>query len=560
MAADYTLNADPIGNILSKIQANQAIRGEGQRQRLADVNSNLANSKASFEQEGVMQPETDANGNFTGRFVPHVAPDVGAFAKKMLERQEGGGLNPLYGNPQEGIPSAPNTPSGRWGGYDPTAGQPQPTPQVPDVQAAKIAGAPTQAPGDPKPIFLSPKIQEKAAEKHLEATSQPAPGQVVGKLPSEQDKTTIAQPPPQEMGGLQIPTSGGQEPPLDPFLAKRAMDVGTTMSHYNFDPPIDIAANPFLRQKFKIPDNYSGPPIWTPTSIVKGAMAGEYKLGAAEISAGKNVPSEQFAPYLKMVDQGVPFADVLNKAVEDGVKLNPGAINALKFAEQNHLSKDRYALSKEALGFRISNAAQQAIIKDTNLSGYADRLQGISRMESLIHKIESGAPDAPKGNQQILAELNNEFTRLMVGKSNFAEGSAERLSMDSADARIRNVLDTISGDVTPADLSAKFGQLKSVINVMKPEYQGAMKDRLNFMGAGAPAGQGSVYNGHKAAIPSIGSGAASPGHSPEYETDRQKYLKALDDPKLVDPARRTEAYGTFDQDLRKRYGKGIRGQ
>jgi hypothetical protein len=112
-------------------------------------------------------------------------------------------------------------------------------------------------------------------------------------------------------------------------------------------------------------------------------------------------------------------------------------------------------------------------------------LDGISRMEGLMDKAEKGEI---KTNKQFRSLLSNEAARVATQKSNYGEGTAEAMAIDSYYARLKDLISKV--DNQPEDtLSPDFiKQERSVFDEMKGQYM-AQHDRManSKLGGAIPA-------------------------------------------------------------------------
>lgn len=141
-------------------------------------------------------------------------------------------------------------------------------------------------------------------------------------------------------------------------------------------------------------------------------------------------------------------------------------------------------------GNKNSNAAQGTVNHDKILGTYIPRIDGAAKILGLIDSSEHGDV---KSNQALLGQLNAEISRLETGSQSPGLHASEKTEMESAAAKLHNVLDTLTGNVTGVDLSHKFAQARSMVKELGGSYYRQIGDRMDFLEAGALPDQQDVF-------------------------------------------------------------------
>lgn len=608
MAIDWgVINRDPIGSIIAKAQArnqaNQQMQGEAQRQVGEDQRQRLAENAdqektAQWGADNMRSPQFDENNVFQG-YSPNVSPDVQSFAQKMQERQEGGGLNPIYQQNTTPQIQQPTTPSGRPGGYDPGGGPPQP----PSTPAQRIQAAGSPAPDDGiKPILTHPDALKESAKARaeLEGAQAGAPGSVLGTAPSASPGgggTAYQNQPPQQHDVADVTAvPAPAPPPMDPYLAKRLVDFGTTQTHYNMDPPVNLSTLPLsLRKKIGVNvddkgNDVGGSDIWVPTSIAGKMISGEYGKLDAQIKAGASIPNSNAAAYVTRVRNGEDPGAVMQDMAKNG-DLTGGNYKAIDKAASLHQADVRIGLSGDRLLWKKSQDMQKDLdpsrSSNTNMNRAAKVVDSADRLDGLFQQF----PDynVPKAQTE---ELATAVAGMISGGSPQSQQQINNIVPHSLQGDASGIASWFTGDPMGQE-QQDFVHLLHDTEVRERAINQGIITRYQVSKLGAYHDVATQYPGIYGNItkamgidpsidPNLNGGGSAPatqrprggaGHTPpqsgsqnqpspslDYEGERQKYLAALDDPKRVDPAKRTQAYGAFDKALREKYnGKGIRG-
>lgn len=460
-----------------------------------------------FGLENLVNPQYQGDA-FTG-YAPNVNPQQQEFAQKMLDRQEGGGLNPIYRRAPRPI-GAPQqtTPSGRPLGqapqddyestHDPITGQPYPQQPAPTVgDAVHAAAAPSQDPGAPPPAIRDPKIAHEIAKATVAnaQNQQPQPGQAIGTQLDANSNGGVryAPQPPVKEQGAEIPVSAAPRAPMDPYMAKRLIDFGTTQQHYNFDPPVNIATLPLSVRKGAginvdedgndIPD---APDQWMPTSIAKAVLSGEYGNQKSNITArGKFMtPDEE-----KLVAGVTGGSMSMGNAISEWAQKHPGQMMT-PAVQRGLMQAVKANQASQNIDLRSFGTTQRALTEPL-FRTYQQRINGAQNILGMLNNIQSGkaGPDKIAATQQVLNQIQQEQFRLEQGAQVVGEHTAEGMEMKDYAAHISSIYDSLSGAVTPVDLEPKLNQSRAIIGFMVNEYKQRALDRFDAMGSGAPSGR-----------------------------------------------------------------------
>lgn len=141
-------------------------------------------------------------------------------------------------------------------------------------------------------------------------------------------------------------------------------------------------------------------------------------------------------------------------------------------------------------GNRNSQQAQRTVNNDPILKTYVQRIDGAKKINELIDAASKGDV---KSNQALLGQLNAEISRLETGSQSPGLHAAEKTEMQSAAAKLHNVMDTLTGKVTNVDLGDKFAAARSMVKELGGSYYDQINDRIGFLNSGSLPDQEPVF-------------------------------------------------------------------
>lgn len=161
---------------------------------------------------------------------------------------------------------------------------------------------------------------------------------------------------------------------------------------------------------------------------------------------------------------------------------------------QHYMNEDKTAAARVGtIGSRETMQAERMFLNDPVNKTYIPRLDGAIKIVNLIDAAQR-EPDKIKSNKALLGQLNAEIGRLETGSQSPALGAQEKTEMHDTAAALRDYYDTLTGNVTGVDLSAKYNQARGMISDLSKSYQDQIDARNEVIKAGATPAQQAVFD------------------------------------------------------------------
>lgn len=263
-------------------------------------------------------------------------------------------------------------------------------------------------------------------------------------------------------------------------------------------------------------------------------------IGALKsIKAQNPEAGEQFDEAAKAISA----PDATGMQVHQVMEKNP----LIKEAFANSIAGQKLQAMAGMFAGRIKNQndqkAQATVNGDKTVNTYVPRIDGAQKILNLMDGAERGDF---KSNQAMLGQLNAEISRLETGSQAPGLHASEKTEMEDAAAKLHNVMDTISGDVTGVDLHKKFEQARGMVKDLGRSYYNQVNKRIDFLKAGASPEQAPIYENKRGEFqrnygPSFGDESQSRNGSDGKFNDRDRAAMQEIKQILADPNASPEA-------------------
>lgn len=228
-------------------------------------------------------------------------------------------------------------------------------------------------------------------------------------------------------------------------------------------------------------DSLKGAPVQTDFSPL---MALVDSLTGSSISKGYSKPQSG-------EDRIGALSKIQNMSQEQRNKITQDLI---LLAKGKNASGAMRGLAQQAnLDFRERNSAQKNY--DKEIGPVKQAFEASTRFNGLLDAANSGklVPTA-----QLLNQLTEDQAKLVSGKSNYAEGSAQRLAIDNYAQRMEALKQKISGEPAGFLSKATAKQLKDESNVLVNEYMNQADSIRDQLSNGTPRQVQAVNERHEA--------------------------------------------------------------
>lgn len=175
---------------------------------------------------------------------------------------------------------------------------------------------------------------------------------------------------------------------------------------------------------------------------------------------------------------GNQFApDMLSKSMQ-------GFMSLQRQAEQNKTKIKTTEMQTEAMKEATRNRIETTNVRaaqrswEKGIEPIRFILEGANRAVGIIENYENAPEDKKiQLTKQIKTVLANEEARLVTGKANFGEGTAESMAVDTYATRLREFMNKLSDDPNTVISGEQINQLRNFYDELSDQYMGAA-DRL----------------------------------------------------------------------------------
>jgi hypothetical protein len=254
-------------------------------------------------------------------------------------------------------------------------------------------------------------------------------------------------------------------------------------------------------------NNYEAQPTthnWAPAAALVDTWTGS-KLSQGVPKA--QTPEERAKDILALRGQLQGQRQALTKDQIDLInsKLNP--LSQLAMTERINQRGQSIGIAQD----KLNSEAVDKVVNDPIIKAAIPRIQGSQRVLSQIDEMKAGNF---KNTPQFLADINLEYTTLLTGRNNFAEGTAERTAYDNAATKWGNIVQQISSGTVDVRNPEVLSQIEGQINGLYGDWKKAIDDRASILQRGYkhnPEAEASQKKAIQDIIGMYGTGSKSPG-------------------------------------------------